>query len=216
MSVYKEFFTLLRDAVLSIVESYQDSTSSISTQTLIEIYKISKSHDLTHLLADVFDRHSLIDDSQMVEKFRIQRNLAIYRYEQMQYEFEQICLAFDEEKIPYIPLKGAIVRKYYPEPWMRTSCDIDILVRNEDLARAGEVLKSKLDYTFTERASHDVSYYSPSGVHLELHFGLTELNEKFSAVVENVWDICQKQENSYCYDDFGSCASRCCLRRRNS
>lgn len=194
----RELATRLFRLALDGGELNEEIQKELTPDNMAGIYKISKAHDLAHLIGELFVRAQLYN-SPFAKPFLSAKNMASYRYVQNSYEFEQICLAFDEEKIPYMPLKGAIVRKYYPEPWMRTSCDIDILVRNEDLARAGEVLKSKLNYTFAERALHDVSYYAPSGVHLELHFGLTELNDKFSAVVKNIWDICQKQENSYCH-----------------
>ena len=31
------------------------------------------------------------------------------------------CAVLEEAKIPYIPLKGTVLRDYYPEAWMRTS-----------------------------------------------------------------------------------------------
>ena len=36
-------------------------------------------------------------------------------------ELEEICEILKEENIDFIPLKGAFIRNYYPEPWMRTS-----------------------------------------------------------------------------------------------
>ena len=47
-----------------------------------------------------------------------------------------------------------------------------------------------LSYKFKQRSEHDVSLFSPSGVHIELHYTLTgdEVNEKSSAVLNNVWN----------------------------
>ena len=194
MSLSLELFRLALDGG----ELNEEIQKELTPENMAEIYKISKVHDLAHLIGELLVRAQL-DNTPFAKPFLSAKNMASYRYVQNSYEFEQICLAFDEEKIPYMPLKGAIVRKYYPEPWMRTSCDIDILVRNEDLARAGEVLKSKLNYTFAERALHDVSYYSPSGVHLELHFDLTELNENVQNAVQNIWESATQQDNSYCF-----------------
>ena len=54
---------------------------------------------------------------------------AIYRHAQLSYEYVAVCDALETAQIPFIPLKGSVLRKWYPEPWMRTSCDIDILDR---------------------------------------------------------------------------------------
>ena len=47
--------------------------------------------------------------------------IAIYRYEKINYELNRLRSALNEAQIPFIPLKGSVLRQYYPEPWMRTS-----------------------------------------------------------------------------------------------
>ena len=73
-----------------------------------------------------------------------------------------------------MPLKGAVLRNYYPEPWLRTSCDIDILVAEEDLERAVAAINADGGYKVGLKDSHDISLYSAAGVHIELHYDLVE------------------------------------------
>ena len=102
---------------------------------------------------------------------------------------QKIIKLLEENKVDYLPLKGSIIQAYYPEPWMRTSCDIDILVKEEDLARAVDTLKEKLAYTSDDRRNyHDISLYSPNGVHLELHFSIQENMESIDDLLSRVWD----------------------------
>lgn len=93
-------------------------------------------------------------------------------------------------EIPFLPLKGSVIRKYYPEPWMRTSCDIDVLVHEKNLRAAVSCLVETLKYTEREQNSHDISLFSPSGVHLELHYNLIEDGRVNSstAILQNVWE----------------------------
>ena len=56
---------------------------------------------------------------------------------------------------------------------MRTSCDIDILIKKEELFRAQELLE-RAGYKLVARTGHDISFDSPTGVHLELHFTLID------------------------------------------
>lgn len=95
-----------------------------------------------------------------------------------------------------MPLKGAIIRDYYPSPELRTSCDIDILVPSDYLDSAIDCLVSECNYTFERRYSHDVSLFSPSKVHLELHFNLIENNEKISNVLNNIWNTSTLDKDS--------------------
>ena len=50
-----------------------------------------------------------------VEPFQGAMYRAVNRYVQMDYEIRRIGEVFDREQIPYIPLKGAMMRQYYPE-----------------------------------------------------------------------------------------------------
>lgn len=181
------FFQLIKSAVF---ENDFVCADEISEKELLWFYKISKHHDLAHLLGYILEKQGLLNmgtESQTL--FLQERKLAVYRYEQMQFEFEQICRILEENKIAHIPLKGAVLREYYPEPWMRTSCDIDILVKKEDLQAAIDKLVQG-GFQYEETQIHDAHLYSESGVHLELHFDLMEdfVNKNFNAVLSTAWE----------------------------
>ena len=178
----------------------------VCARCLIEVYKLSKAHDVAHLVGDALNKSGVFENlpadldeneraaiSKVKEKFDEQIFTAVYRYENINYELEQICKTLEEAKIPFIPLKGSVIRKYYPEPWMRTSCDIDILVREADLARAVEKLSEALKYEIGEKTSHDIKMYSVNGVHLELHFSLIESDvvSKADIPLQLVWNYVQ-------------------------
>ncbi len=58
-----------------------------------------------------------------------------------EYAFSEIKSRFDRENIPYLPFKGAVFRKYYPYPELRTMGDQDILIRHEDRKRSDVIMK---------------------------------------------------------------------------
>ena len=105
-------------------------------------------------------------------------------------KFEEICEALEQAKIPYLPLKGSVLRALYPKGWMRTSCDIDILVREADLERAVTVLCETLEYEKKGLGSHDVSLFSPANIHLELHYDLVEdaRANNCAALLSHIWE----------------------------
>ena len=179
---------------------------SFENKNCERLYKLAKAHDLAHLVADALDKNGLLDDSDISKKFRAERNLAIYRHEQMQYELDELCEILENEKIEFIPLKGSVIRKYYPQAWMRTSCDIDILLKEKDLAKAIKLLGERLGYTKVGRGTHDVSLYSPSNIHVELHFSLLEdsMANDASKMLDTVWDRVERNEKSQkvLQDDF--------------
>ena len=155
-------------------KSIDKSQYTLTDEELAKLYKLSKSHDLAHLVGDALIKNDLIEDGEIKAKFQKQIMLAVYRYEKINYELGRLRKVLNEAEIPFIPLKGSVLRRYYPEPWMRTSCDIDVLVHESDLERAASALTSAVGYKADSKGSHDVGMFSDSGVHLELHYSLIE------------------------------------------
>lgn len=161
----------------------------VSGEILAEAYKLAKRHDVAPIVAAELLSEKVCEDKDICEAFKKQQILAIYRYERINYELKEICRVLEEANIPHMPLKGSVIRQYYPEPWMRTSSDIDILVKPEDIPAATEALVSKLCYQDKGTNEHDVQLYASSGVHLELHFATVEDYRLPAAnkVLETIW-----------------------------
>lgn len=170
-------------------ELTDDIKQLITLERLPALFKLSKQHDLAHLVGDALDKNGLLPDGTEAQKrFLQERNMAIYRYERIQYELDCIFETLEKEKIHYIPLKGSVIREYYPEPWMRTSCDIDILIKEEDLQATIDVLKKELSYRYDGTGPYDANLYSESGVHLELRYNPSAVSEKTRKVLSTIWD----------------------------
>ena len=172
----------------------------VSAWFLIEVYKLSKAHDVAHLVGDALNKSGVFENlpadldeneraaiAKVKEKFDEQIFTAVYRYENINYELERLKETLEEAKIPFIPLKGSVIRKYYPEPWMRTSCDIDILVKEKDADNAAEYLQTQLQYGVDRKGQHDVSVFTASNVHVELHFKLLDSDFKQVKDLIDVW-----------------------------
>ncbi len=166
----------------------------ITPDVLPPLLTLAKKHDLAHLVGDALDKNGLLPDGDaMREKFKHEFNLAVYRRRQQSYEFERICCLLEKGEIPFVPLKGSVTSSYYPEAWMRTSCDIDILVPEDKLPSAVDALTGELGFTVQgPKGVHDISLRSESGVHLELHFSLKQNYAPFDAMLERVWEFCRE------------------------
>jgi len=165
---------------------------------LDEALKLANKHDITHLLIQGLTKNTVNDS--LINNTKHIPLLAVFRYEKSNYELRRICEVFEKHKIEFLPLKGSVLRNYYPEPWMRTSCDIDILIKEHDLSRAVECLTDELEYEVHGKFTHDVSLFSKSNVHVELHFDLIEsvVSENSAAILKNVWDTSYPKDN-HCY-----------------
>ena len=174
----------------------------LAIEELQKLYTLSKSHDLAHLIGDALLKHDLIKkDQEIYKKFLAQQRMAVYRREQLNYELNCISAVLTQAKIKHIPLKGAILSRYYPENWMRTSCDIDIFVDESDLEKATNAIFEHLQYEVKGKSPHDMQLYSQNDVHLELHFTLIEDYRfpKMEKVLSQIWKYADCEEgNEFC------------------
>ncbi len=181
-------FALLRSAIrgTKLTDSERECYSADMLQDLL---KLSAKHDVIHLLVLGLNQNELISkENSEIEKYILK---AVYRYERLRYEYDNLCDALEEAQIPFLPLKGSVLRQYYLEPWMRTSCDIDILVHEADIECAKNIMMDKCGYTYQGKSSHDVSLFSPTNIHVELHYDLVEDGRVNASanVLKDVWNV---------------------------
>jgi len=142
---------------------------------LRDVYALAVAHDMAHLVAEALDSAGLLTgDPDTVAALRRARFAAVFRAEQFDEALVRIRELLGAKGIPFLPLKGAVIRELYPSRWQRTSCDIDVLVEEKNLAAAAQTLTEHGDFSMGEKGAHDLSLYSEAGVHIELHYTLSE------------------------------------------
>ncbi len=105
---------------------------------------------------------------------------------------DRTIAALNEAGIDCTPFKGAVIRKYYPVEELRTFSDIDILVAEEKLEEAHNVMIAQ-GFSHTD-GKVGVRGYNKDGFVFEIHTTLagdmqdleTEETEFFSAAAESV------------------------------
>lgn len=196
----KVMFALLRSAVCGDFLSSEEISLYIPDM-LPEILSLAQKHDVIHLIVFALKKNGLLDEGNKNLESKIL--LAVYRLEKLNYELTKLCETLEQAEIPFIPLKGSVLRRYYPEPWMRTSCDIDVLVHAEDLQRTVSYLADNLGYRRESQNSHDISMFTQGGAHIEVHYDLVEDNRANSAaaVLKQIWNVAVKRaECNYQYE----------------
>lgn len=188
MNTEAVLFALIRNVIYGEIISEEVKTAC-TPEMLDSVHTLAAKHDLAHLVGQAVSKLAL-PENEALAKCKQAAMSAFARYMQLDYEYKRTCEALEKAQISFMPLKGSVLRAYYPNPWMRTSCDVDILVRKEGLKQAVTLLVKELSYTEKERGTHDVTLLCPSGSHIELHFDLVEEGRANSAntVLEAVWD----------------------------
>ena len=169
-----------------------------SDEMLLQVYRLSFSHDLAHIVASSLDRLGYLSDSTVKTAFKKAQNTAIFRYIEQSDAYESICSSLDSEGIPYVPLKGAVIRDLYPSPEQRSACDIDVLVRESDMQKAENTVK-KLGFERTGKCFHDVAF-TRGTVHLELHYNITEDDTRLDRLLSHAWE--HVKESDTCKHNF--------------
>lgn len=80
---------------------------------------------------------------------------------------DQLCAAFEEAGIDYMPVKGCNMKKRYPKPELRAMGDADILIRMEQYDRIRPIVAS-LGFEEHMESDHELIWRS-NILELELH-----------------------------------------------
>lgn len=159
---------------------------------LTEVFSLARGHSLTVIAATAIEKFTSLPSNFKEEKFKVIRRLSLFDIER-----NKVFEAFEKSGIWYLPLKGIVIRNYYPKTLMREMSDNDILCDSEKASEIKTLMKS-LGYTCESygKYNHDV-YSNPSGVTFEIHRSLVYQPQypELYAYFENIKDRLVKDEN---------------------
>ena len=178
----------IRDKLITVIRAGMDRETepvSLSAEDCEELIKIGTRQSILPIIYRGLKKAGAPEE--VIKACEKARNRNAYRYLQQDAALKSISAAFDAEHIPYVLLKGAVLRHLYPANGMRMSCDIDVLVREEELEKAVQILEAQTDFRTLKRAYHDMSMVN-SEVHLELHFSIKEHLENIDKLLSRAWE----------------------------
>lgn len=200
MTKEKLLLELIRNAVCNVTLT-EEVLSFCTEELLDEVYTLAVQQDLVHLVGQALSQQKL-PACPVFEKSKKAALTAFFRYQQQDYEYKRVCNVLEEAKIPFIPLKGSVLRDYYPEGWMRTSCDADVLVKEENLDRAVQLLTEQLGYVAGGKSDHDIGLRSSTGFLLELHYDTIQERYEVNGcreVLGKIWEYASPKEAGSCH-----------------
>lgn len=182
MTAQKEYFVYLLSCFLS------GNQPEGREADFKELYRLADIHDVGAIIAQEI---SLLPpeyqpDAQYHSYFRqvIGRTLQSYEKKLKAYQFIQQFL--EKYQFDHLFVKGILVKDYYPIPEFRTSGDIDIIIRPDELPR----LKSVLE----QAEIHIVDYVTETitvrifDTMIEIHSTADVLSDYF----DNIFTLCEK------------------------
>ena len=133
--------------------------------------RVSREQRVAQIVAHMGLKYPNVLPSQLMTKLVDDLNRAIGTEVVQTEEFNAINRAFVEAGVRFMPLKGFIMRDYYPERYLRLVGDYDVLVSNESFAHAGDVLTG-LGFACVKGDEHHDVYEKTPRLVVELHFKL--------------------------------------------
>lgn len=152
--------------LLSSVLNGAEPVAMPEGMTLEGLYAYQNEQDVTNMAYVALQKLGF--SAEQLKEFQEDYKLNMLREARFELGGQQVFDAFEKAEINFLPLKGAILKNYYPNPALRTFTDIDIYV-GKDFEKAEKVL-FELGYEKTGFDEHnDVGYSKKPSLHIELH-----------------------------------------------
>lgn len=129
-----------------------------------ELYAFQKSQDVSNM-AYVALKKLELPESELKE-YQDDYKLNILREARFELAGQQVYAELEKAKIPFVPLKGVVVKNLYPNPSLRTFTDVDIFIG--DKGEEVKTLMLSLGYEWRFEDNVDAYTKKPS-LHFEMH-----------------------------------------------
>lgn len=178
-------FGLLRSA-LTGSKLNTELPADITTNT--DLFNISSSHSVANVVSMSLLNNGITPEGTPFEQAELR---AAYSDAQIEAMMSSIRFTFEAHHITFIPLKGLVLKQFYPETSMRTCGDVDILVKEDQIEDAVSLLVKECGYKVESYNYHDVALITPEEQTVELHFSVLYDIEQLDSVLSHVWEYAE-------------------------
>ena len=111
------------------------------------------------------------------------------------YELAEITKNFSANNIDYLPVKGVLLKHLYPSAETRSMSDIDILIKTQQRETICALME-KLGYTMNLESDHELIWFKPPSVAVELHKRLIpSYNKDYFEYFGDGWNLAKQSES---------------------
>lgn len=183
----KEYKYLLR--LLSSVLSGKDAPRPNDDINWAAVFSAASKHSVAGMA--FYAVKTLPNDSKPLETVYADF-LNAYRAElvlegNIKFETDRILADLTEAEIDVLPVKGIVLKDYYPVPSMRTMSDVDILYREQDKDKVISVFESD-GYKLKSDGFSQLVFTKEPVYYYELHSALISEDKKDYEYFRNFWD----------------------------
>ena len=113
-------------------------------------------------------------------------------------ESSELFRTFSKNDIDYMPLKGILLKQFYPNPELRVMSDVDVLIKVEQYEAISDIMK-RLGYFEKVESDHELVWSKPPIMIIELHKRLIpSYNKDYYAYFGDGWQFARRSEYDPC------------------
>ncbi len=194
--------------LLNLIRAAFNQTTTIEYDNSLDIssfFTLVKQQRLIQLIWPVLDKQEDERWKKLAEELKIEYNRSIHKTLFQQNDNETFLQEMEKIGEPCLPLKGWIMREYYPDIFLRNMNDFDVLMRNFEREKYWEMMKS-LGYELYEidEGQHDTYFKMPYTM-IELHVSLSSYymqnaRPDIDRWLKEIWERCVLQnDKNYIY-----------------
>ena len=174
------------EALLNALRSsFYDKKNPFYVENAKKLYKVAKENGFSGTIYKAIEQKLV--DMYILNRFRRDFYKFIADDEKKLNLITKITDILNERKIDHIYLKGSHLKHLYPETYMRSMGDIDILVKEQDINKTEDLLiKNGFDLN-SKGPVHDILFYGEIEVEVHRRLVFEERDEHFE-VLREAWD----------------------------
>ncbi len=131
-----------------------------------QLYRLACFHKAEALVFPTISKLQVPED--ILSKFTYSNHRMKAREARQEIEAQKIFFLLKEKNIPFIKMKGIVLKNYYPMPYMRSQADVDLCMSRENRQIFAPVMKELGYKSHSENENTDV-YEKDDFFYYELH-----------------------------------------------
>lgn len=151
-----------------------------------EIFAVAKKNAIASVVLEGIRKSGTVLEQPLLVQYEKEAEKALFSYAMQLQQLITLCQRFEAENIPFIVLKGSRMRELYPSAELRTSSDIDILVRAEDDKLIH--LMETMGFSFEKDGGTTLNFRCGAVIEVELHRRLFDDRLLFHGYFDTIWD----------------------------
>ncbi|MGM0496224.1 MAG: nucleotidyltransferase domain-containing protein [Bacillota bacterium] len=179
---------------IELVKASLDN-STFQEELTIEDYYVARANHISGMVFKTIDKTN--QNEKVYKLFQEDYYQYIRKDEIQQLQINELRKIFNDNNIDFIFLKGSYLKQLYPETYMRSMGDIDILVRKEKMKEIHEILSQYNYKNWNNSTNHDC--FVKDKVNVEIHPKLdSEFSDEYKDLFFKPWEYVKKiNKNEY-------------------